>query len=255
MPPPLEFLQPELIQDVDQAAATYTERLKTHRVSFGAFRQAPWHHFGLQALENSQLTIRSPFMDNEVVRTAFLGPDSGISNESVCLRLIQDGNRALSNVPTDRGLGEAGAIGAAHRRALHFQFRAEYAYDYGMPDWLVAIDRRISAFKPERLFLGRHKFLHYRFWYRYALSSYVRDLLLNPRALSRPYLDSEQVRNAVEGHLQGKRNVTVAIHKLLTLELIHRLFIDSSSRERSLNAEELQRRLDQPRHLATQSPN
>jgi hypothetical protein len=30
----------------------------------------------------------------------------------------------------------------------------------------------------------------------------------------------------VAGHLKGDRNYTSAIHKVLTLELIHRLFLD-----------------------------
>jgi len=45
--------------------------------------------------------------------------------------------------------------------------------------------------------------------------------------LSRPYLQRQAVVDMVDGHLSGRRNCTTAIHKVLTLELIHRLFIDS----------------------------
>jgi len=31
----------------------------------------------------------------------------------------------------------------------------------------------------------------------------------------------------VRGHLKGNRNHTAEIHKLLTLELLHRIFLDS----------------------------
>jgi hypothetical protein len=31
----------------------------------------------------------------------------------------------------------------------------------------------------------------------------------------------------VQGHLKGDRNYTTEIHKLLTLELVHRCFLDS----------------------------
>jgi hypothetical protein len=31
----------------------------------------------------------------------------------------------------------------------------------------------------------------------------------------------------VRGHVKGDRNYTAAIHKVLTLELLHRLFLDS----------------------------
>jgi asparagine synthase (glutamine-hydrolysing) len=52
-------------------------------------------------------------------------------------------------------------------------------------------------------------------------------MLLDERTLSRPYLQRSAVEKIVQGHLGGGLNYTTAIHKLLTLELIHRLFLDS----------------------------
>ena len=79
----------------------------------------------------------------------------------------------------------------------------------------------------ERIFLGRHKFYHFRVWYRDQLANYVREMLLDSRTLSRPYLQRKSVEQVVQGHLKGNRNYTTALHKLLTLEHLHRLFIDS----------------------------
>ena len=53
----------------------------THPLSFAAFRQAPWHHHGLLALEQTQLTMRSPFLDNDVVRTTFRAPQSAVQEQ------------------------------------------------------------------------------------------------------------------------------------------------------------------------------
>jgi len=74
--------------------------------------------------------------------------------------------------------------------------------------------------------LGRHKLLHFRVWYRNQLSKYVSEMLLDPLTLSRPYLQKKTVETIVKGHLKEGRNYTTAIHKLLTLELLHRLFLD-----------------------------
>ena len=52
---------------------------------------------------------------------------------------------------------------------LEFTFKAEYAYDYGMPQWVARIDHVLSPLHLERLFLGRHKYAHYRVWYRDVL--------------------------------------------------------------------------------------
>ena len=78
----------------------------------------------------------------------------------------------------------------------------------------------------ERLFLGRHKFCHYRIWYRDALAPYVREMLLDDRSLARPYLRHNTVETMVQKHTRGEANYTTEIHRLLTLELQHRLFLD-----------------------------
>jgi asparagine synthase (glutamine-hydrolysing) len=64
-------------------------------------------------------------------------------------------------------------------------------------------------------------------WYRDVLAGYVRDVLLSPKTLSRPWLIRTTVQRVVEQHLEGRRNYTTEIHKLLTLELIERLLTDS----------------------------
>ena len=148
--------------------------------------------------------------------------------EDVRIRLIADGSAELASFRTDRGVGgnSGPVVSSAARGYLEFTFKAEYAYDYGMPQWLTKIDHVFSPLHLERLFLGRHKLLHFRVWYRDVLSKFVREILLDPRTLSRPYLDRKGVESVVHGHTAGTRNCTTDIHKLLTLELMQRRFFD-----------------------------
>jgi asparagine synthase (glutamine-hydrolysing) len=218
----------DLSSYLDDAKKTYSSLIAPHPLSFAVFRQAPWHHYGLQALEQTQVALRSPYLDNDLVKLVFRSPSSALSSDDISLRLIRDGNPALSEIQTDRGLGgNAGRLASALRRNyLELTFKSEYAYDYGMPQIVARADHALSALHLERLFLGRHKFYHYRIWYRDALADYVRDTLLDSRTLSRPYLQSHSVKRMVESHLKGDRNYTLEIHKMLTLEHLHRQFID-----------------------------
>jgi asparagine synthase (glutamine-hydrolysing) len=220
---------PELLNDVQRAKVTYTGQVKTHPLSFAMFRQAPWHHYGLLALEQTQVSLRTPYLDNDFVRTVYRAPEAARMSNDICLRLIADGDKALQTIRTDRGLGgsRSGLSAKLSRRLLELSFKAEYAYDYGMPQRLAKLDHFCSPLRLERLFLGRHKFAHFRVWYRDALSGYVRDMLLDPRTLSRPYLEARGVESVVHGHLKGDSNYTTEIHRLLTLEHIHRFFLDS----------------------------
>lgn len=214
---------------IERANETYAQLLGGHALSFAVFRQAPWHHYGLLSLEQSQLSPRSPFLDNDLVKTVFRAPAQALASDNLSLRLIADGNPKLLRIRTDRGSGGNGpAWMAAVRRAhLEFTFKAEYAYDYGMPQSMARADHALARLHLERLFLGRHKFYHYRVWYRDALANYIREMLLDPRTLSRPYLNRSVAEDIVTRHVKGDRNYTAAIHKLLSLEHMHRLFIDS----------------------------
>jgi asparagine synthase (glutamine-hydrolysing) len=232
--PALDLFQPEFLSDVTRAKATYLEISQGHAVSFTAFKQAPWYQYGLLALEQTQLFVRSPFLDNDLVRTAFRAPRSDLLKSNIfedsgdCTRLIADGKKELQGIPTDRGLGGASGLTAPLLRSfLELTFKAEYAYDYGMPQWLARVDHSLSALHLERMFLGRHKFCHFRLWYRDALSDYVREILLDPRSLSRPYIRRETMEAMVLHHIKGDRNYTTEITRLLTLELQHRLLLDS----------------------------
>lgn len=224
---------PDLLAQIQLAKATYNGLAGGHALSFIAFRQVPWYHYGLLSLEQTQLSVRSPYLDNEVVRTAFRAPGSATAKDNIfednndCVRLIADGSHDLGKMRTDRGLGgPPGVAGIFSRVLLEFTFKAEYAYDYGMPQWLARVDHLFSGLRLERLWLGRHKFNHFRVWYRDSLSQYVQEMLLDRRTLARPYLDRRGVEAVVRGHLRGDRNYTTQIHQLLTLELFHRLFID-----------------------------
>jgi asparagine synthase (glutamine-hydrolysing) len=223
----------DLLAQIQLAKTTYNGLSGGHALSFIAFRQVPWYHYGLLSLEQTQIAVRSPYLDNDMVRNAFRAPDSASPKDNIfednndCVRLIADGSHDLGKMRTDRGLGGPSGVSRMFSRGfLEFTFKAEYAYDYGMPQWLARIDHAFSDLRLERLWLGRHKFNHFRIWYRDTLSQYVKEMLLDRRTLGRPYLDRREVEAVVRGHLRGDRNYTTQIHQLLTLELFHRLFVD-----------------------------
>jgi len=226
MPSPGIYRQ-EVFSQISQAGETYRNQIRGNQTSVVAFRQPAAYHFGGIMLEQSQVTLRTPYLDNEIVRTVFRAPRVE-SGEDVRLRLIRDGSPELARLRTDRGLGISNPIvSAVNRSYLEFTFKAEYAYDYGMPQWVAKVDHMFAPLHLERLWMGRHKLFHFRWWYRTILAKYVQEILLDPRALARPYLERKGVEAIVSGHLKGNRNYTMEIHRLLSLELLHRLFVDS----------------------------
>ena len=224
--PPAGLFRQELMGEFERARDTYQGLVNAHPLSFAVFRQAPWHHGNSLTLEETQVTMRSPFLDNEFVRTVFQAPSSVTTSNDVSVRLIQDGNAALGRIATDRRQGVNGSLRAHLAHAFQeFTFKAEYAYDYGMPQWLARVDRAVAA--AIRTVVPRQA-------QAAALPAlvpprpgrYVRDILLDPRSLARPYVERTSLERIVNAHTRGTGNYTTQIHQLLKLELIHRHFVD-----------------------------
>lgn len=225
-----ELYSREMLPYLDESEVTYAKQIHEHPVTFAAFRQAPWYNYGILSIEETQLSMRTPFLDNDLIRAIYRSPIHAFASNDVSLRIIADGNPALLRIPTDRGISPHGAtpLQAVQHSVLEFLFKAEYAYDMGMPQWLAKFDHAFSSLHLERLFLGRHKPFHFRVWYRDKLNDYVKETLLDRRSLCRGLINDKKLKAMVDGHLSGTHNYTTELHKLLTLELIQRIFIDSS---------------------------
>jgi asparagine synthase (glutamine-hydrolysing) len=223
---------PEFAPNLRNAAATFAGEKKGHPLSFIAFKQVPWHHFCRFAEENSQLTIRSPYLDNELVRLAYQAPPGLLLNKQLAYRYTTETNPALVGAPTDRGNLARPPLVPVKAFVWWKEFlpKAEYCYDYGMPQWLAKVDRVLSPLHFERLFLGRQKYYHFRIWYRRELAGPLREVLLDPGALRRPYLHGPRVEQIVQAHTSGSGNYTLELHKLLTSELIQRSLLEKPSR-------------------------
>ena len=210
------------------ARETYRREATGNRLSFIASKQVPWHHYARLSIEKSEVTPRSPFLDNDLVALAYRAPQEFAVSPVPLLHLVATGDSALSSVQTDRALRrDAVPILTKLAKAwTELTAKAEYAYDYGMPRWLVRVDHSLRWLHLERLFLGHHKFYHFRIWYRKQLSGYLRHSI--DSSMDYPCYRPGVVRKMVNDHLAGRCNNTLALHKMLTIQLIERLLIRMS---------------------------
>lgn len=216
-----------------QDAATMVASLyksSSHPLTINLFQEIPLFRNNGFVSDQSQLTPRTPYLDNDLVALMYRAPMGVRHNMELTLRLIVDGNPALGAIHSDRGFGgnKKFPLSILLEPYYDFLFKAEYAYNYGMPQWLAKIDHMFMFMHLEKLFLGRHKFTHFRIWYRDELADYIKSILLDERSLGRPYLNRKTVEEMVQGHTKGNRNYTTEISKLLTLELTHRLLVESN---------------------------
>lgn len=223
---------PELVQGGEAARVAYSDLLNRHPLSFIAFCQVPWFHHARFSIESSEVTPRSPFLDNELVALAYRSSLRKKELPQFLMRLVSAGNPKLSAFPGDRGNSVLRPNIFTKARSVwqEFTFKAEYAFDYGMPQWLARLSGLVPGTKLERFFLGRHKFYHFRLWYRDQLAAPLKEVLLDPKTLSRPFFKRKGLERIVNDHTRGIRNWTLELHQALSLELTIRYLLENWDR-------------------------
>lgn len=202
-----------------------------HPVTFAAFREIPWNLFGNLAAGRSQLTCRTPYLDNEIVSLAFRAPANARLSPRPALHLVNECSPELGRIPTDRGLlwGGWGPLFLMRRLFSKVTFKLDYLHKEGLPHWLSPFDPLIGSLSKFGL-LGLHKYLPYRSWFRRELANYVSDVLNDARTQQLPYWNSPFLASIIQDHVQGRKNYIREINAILTLEATERLLIHGSSR-------------------------
>jgi asparagine synthase (glutamine-hydrolysing) len=218
-----ELLAPDFQVQVDGAADEDATNRGRSAVTFAAFREIPWNLFGLMASAKSQLTFRTPYLDNDIVALTYRAPASMRESSASALELVRDANSGLSKIATDRAVvaGGRGLGYALQRFTAELTFKLDYMHKEAPPSGsmglLAALDR-VGV-------LGLHKWLPYRLWFRNELAKYVADSLTDPSTSRLPFWNPGFLPKMAHDHVSGKRNYVREINAVLTLAAADRLLV------------------------------
>ena len=202
---------------------------KTHPVTFAAFQEIPWHIFGIPSIAKSQLTLRTPYLVDEFVSLAYRSPKILRRSSRFALRVVNENNALLGQIPTDRGLTWSSYSAYSIKKIYsQFTFKLDYLHKEGLPNWLYPLNQLIESLSRLGL-IGLHKFLPYRRWYMCELIAYLSDIMNSSNTRKRPYWSHRFITSMIENHCRGRKNYTREIHAVLTIEAIDRLLIQSSN--------------------------
>jgi len=194
-----------------------------HPVTFAAFEEVPWNLFGTLAAGRSQLTFRTPYLDNDLVALAFQAPSAARTSHEPAMRYISGNDKGLATIPTDRGVGGPDGLARVFRRAFaEFTCKLDYHYSEGLPRRLSFLDTPYAAMTRVLGFAGSHKFLQYRRWLQNELAPFVRDRLA---AAELPFWNQTFVRSMLSEHVAGRRNFSREINAVITLETVNRTIL------------------------------
>ncbi len=219
------LLNPDLDQHIADAERRVVSHRAGHPLTAALSADIPWRTHGLMSIERSQVTLRSPFMDNDLVELLYAFPNAVRESKSVQQELIRRLNPQLARILSNRGHASDRNpfVRTAAQMFLWFLFKLDYLYFFEAPDWMLKGLSRLPQWM-----LGYHKFEHYRIWYQHKLAGYISDMLLDRRTLERPFFNRGFLQTAVKEHMAGRRNYRNEISAALTIELIMRTLIENN---------------------------
>jgi asparagine synthase (glutamine-hydrolysing) len=182
--------------------------------------EVPWLHSVDFMCEQLHLTSRIPYLDNDLVALMYRAPMGHRKDKEILSYLASAMENKSRGIST--GLGFRGHIimGLTHFNRFNNNLirKAKSAFGAKIPPWHTMTQIPFSAMC---------QLDQFRSLYRDALSDYVKCILLDPGTIGRQYTNRKMVQKIVHKHVLGVWDYTKEIDRLLTLELIHKLFIEN----------------------------
>jgi asparagine synthase (glutamine-hydrolysing) len=217
-------LRPNLLRSASSSAPATAE----HPVVRAATEEIPWHLFGLFRAAQSQVSIRTPYLDNAVTSLAVRAPASSrTADPAVCI--VRRSATGIDRIPTDQGLRPASPVLSALTSPFYrASFKIDYWHSDGMPRWLSFLHAHVPRLGAALSPLASHRYLHYRRWFQRPLYDYVRERLTDAQTLRLGFWNRTFLEGLAEQHAAGQRNGVQEINAVLTVEAIDRLLLKQS---------------------------
>ncbi|MBN2738810.1 MAG: hypothetical protein JXR70_17640 [Spirochaetales bacterium] len=220
---------------INQGKETFKQYMQMNALTFMLFVEIPIYWAGFISSESSQITIRSPYLDNNFIKHLYRAPKTFAngSPQDFQWKLIKKKNNSLYNISTDKGKSGhniflISAIKKAFYQGLNYMDKAynKETLPHSLHHFIARADSSFSFLQPEKIFAGHCDFRHYRLWFRKQLSPYVKEILLDEKTLNRPHFNRDYIEKMVNDHINGKANNLADIKKTLTIELINRVLME-----------------------------
>ncbi len=175
------------------------------------------------AVEQAYLTMRTPYMDNALVRLMYQAPRGSRAAGDLQEAYVKDFAPEFAAFITN--LGRFASPNPLLTKLAYYPFWAifkmEYIYLWATPHWMTRLDRLAGSLHLERIFGGRQKWEGYRIWIKTHFAEFIQDTLLNPQAEYTEHFNYSTVSRMVRQHIAGTHNHVLAINRALSLQLIY----------------------------------
>jgi len=184
---------------------------------------------GYLSIETSQLVLRTPYTDKDLVEFLLQVPYNYFVNSDLQKYIVIKNSPQLAQIPSDKGqyIAESTVLEKLNQRMVYLLMKMDKAYNWhAMPHLLARLEPLWGRSWLQNIVLGHNQFINYRLWVKNDLQDFAKEILLGESTLSRPYFDRKFLTKMVLNHFNGKANYTNEIGAILSFEIWHRLFVD-----------------------------
>lgn len=235
-PPYMDIIHKDFKKYFDMAYITAAELQKGNILTFLLQSAIPWWWNAFLTLESSQIDVRSPFLDNDLIKVLYKAPPlpSNFGNQFE-LNLIARNTPELMRIPSTSNYGGNAPwpFPTLIKNSINLLEIFDKVYirerlPYNMTHLIAKMDKLlISPLHLDRLVMGFGDYRRYRTWFRDQLADYLQDMLLDSKTLNRPYWEKKQLVKIVNDHINGKGTYLREIRKVLQVELTHRVLLEA----------------------------
>lgn len=217
------FLAPGFDDYFTAAQAAHQGISDTHPITQALFVCSPWHEYNRLALQQSQITVRSIFHDNDLASVMYRNYYDANQHYQLGRRLVSE---AINPILADTNSNQAATTTAGFSFLIYkylnaLPIKARDLWQASHHRW----DTFFSRFQFGNLSSGleHHRLCHqlYKNWYRNELSGYIQSVLLDDRTLSRTIFSRKGLESMVVSHIKGQMDFTNEITWAVTIELIY----------------------------------
>jgi len=216
------FLRGDMQTLVEQLPTFAQTNLLGNTLTRVVTEEIPWHESARLAVEQSQLVLRTPYMDNEIVKLMYQAPINCRAAGDLQERYVRENAPEFAQSITNMGRFTSRNRVVTKLSYYFFWalFKVEYIYLFATPHWVTRLDRKLERWHLERLLSGRQKWEGYRIWIKTAFAPFLHDTLSDPQAEYTHFFDYQTVLTMVERHIAGTHNYLNELDKALTVQLI-----------------------------------
>lgn len=219
-----QMFDPQFFPSVNAAVAQLADQRK-HPDTFAAFAEVPLNLFGNLAAGRSQISFRTPYLDNEIVALGYQCPVELKKSSLPTMRLVKACSSALDKIPTDRGFISDRKDPEIFLRRVFAEvtFKMDYCSNAGLPRKLGVLDPLFKPIVKAMGVAGLHKFLKYSTWFRGALAPFVVERISAAQKHGNGFWNAAALGEVSRAHLTGRKDFPSEINAVLTLEAVERL--------------------------------